>query len=286
MRIGVATYSYHRTLFTRWRNYPIAGRITLEDFLPHLKELGAEGVHINNMHIDTTERSRLSLRDRLREMGLYVHLSCGSVTASGKTPKEISDLVRPNLELARFLGAEMGCVISHFFRTHEGIDIGKELKVAIEVLKLLAPQAEDLGVKLAMENHADFRSDELVRIMTEVGSPWVGINVDIANPLKVFEDPLQAVRKMAPYALSSHIRDSKFVSLTEPDGGGRYGFSVINTCLGSGLLPISSIIETLHKENPDIALNIESIPGLIDEDLCVRQCMDYLKELVAEIEGK
>ena len=56
-------------------------------------------------------------------------------------------------------------------------------------LQALARVAEELGVTLAIENHQDLTADEIIGLLREVSSPWLGVVLDVANPLGTAEEP-------------------------------------------------------------------------------------------------
>ena len=67
--------------------------------------------------------------------------------------------------------------------------------------------AEETGVAIALENHQDLTSDELVALCEEVGSPQIGVNLDAGNPLAVGEEPLAFARRVMPYLKNVHLKD-------------------------------------------------------------------------------
>jgi sugar phosphate isomerase/epimerase len=66
---------------------------------------------------------------------------------------------------------------------------------------------EETGVAIALENHQDLTSDELVALCEDVGSPQSGVNLDVANPLAVGEEPLAFARRGMPYLKNVHLKD-------------------------------------------------------------------------------
>jgi hypothetical protein len=38
-------------------------------------------------------------------------------------------------------------------------------------------EAEEYGIRMAVENHIDFTADEMLRLLTQVNSPWLGITL-------------------------------------------------------------------------------------------------------------
>ena len=67
----------------------------------------------------------------------------------------------------------------------------------------------DLGIKLALENHAgDMLGYELKALVEEAGTDFVGVCIDAGNPLWVGESPFVTLDHVAPYTIASHIRDT------------------------------------------------------------------------------
>jgi sugar phosphate isomerase/epimerase len=68
-----------------------------------------------------------------------------------------------------------------------------------EGIRACLPAAEKAGILLALENHWGLttKTENLLRIHTAVGSPWLGINLDTGNfPV----DPYPEIEKLAPVA--------------------------------------------------------------------------------------
>jgi len=98
----------------------------------------------------------------------------------------------------------------------------QQLERLAAALRRLAPIAEAGGVKLALENHADYRGYELARVFQEVNSPAVGARLDTANPYAVIEEPLAAAEALAPYTFATHVKDM-IVEAEPGDWGMRRG---------------------------------------------------------------
>ena len=72
-------------------------------------------------------------------------------------------------------------------------------KWVVESIRACLPQAEKMGVVLALENHWGLTTDVdmLLRIWREVNSPWLGINADTGN---FPGDPYEGLTKIAAHA--------------------------------------------------------------------------------------
>ena len=69
--------------------------------------------------------------------------------------------------------------------------------------------AEKYGIRMAVENHIDFTADEMLQLLTTVSSPYLGINFDTGNFLRLLDDPIKGMEKLAKYVYATHIKDLK-----------------------------------------------------------------------------
>jgi hypothetical protein len=59
---------------------------------------------------------------------------------------------------------------------------------------------------MAIENHIDFTTDEMLRLLTDVNSPWLGVNFDTGNFLRILDDPIKGMAKLAPTCMPPTLR--------------------------------------------------------------------------------
>ncbi|HEX2185980.1 MAG TPA: sugar phosphate isomerase/epimerase family protein [Chloroflexota bacterium] len=129
--------------------------------------------------------------------------------------------------------------------------LDEQLDRLAAALGRLAPVAEAGGVKLAIENHADYRGYELAAVLERVGSPAVGARLDTANPYAVIEEPLAAAQALAPYTFATHIKD--MIVESEPGNRGLTpgGLLGLRHCvLGSGHVDLPAIVDLLAERGP------------------------------------
>lgn len=122
-------------------------------------------------------------------------------------------------------------------------------KATLERAELLARAA---GVKLAVENHKDFRTDELVDVLRGLGSPWVGVCVDTGNNLALLEDPTATIAALAPFAFTAHLKDMGLEEYAD-------GFRLAEVPLGQGVLDLPALVAALRKGNPRVRFQLEMI---------------------------
>ena len=119
-------------------------------------------------------------------------------------------------------------------------------------LRRAEPAARAAKVVLAVENHKDFRADEQVDLLQAVGSEWVGVCVDTGNNLALLDDPVEAVKALAPLARTVHLKD---VGLEEAADG----FRMAEVPLGRGCLDLPAMVKALRQANPRVRFQLEMI---------------------------
>ena len=113
-------------------------------------------------------------------------------------------------------------------------------------VRTLLPLAADLGVTLALEPHMDYRCAELIQVVERIGSPLLRLVLDVASPLAVTEDPLDAAHLAAPYLIATHLRDMRVQALTEVATG-----SLFHTPIGEGHVPVEEILDIVDGRAAD-----------------------------------
>jgi len=110
--------------------------------------------------------------------------------------------------------------------------------------------AERVSVNLAVENHQDLASEELLWLCESIGSQSFGITLDTGNPLATAEEPLDFARRMAPYVKNVHLKDY-WIYLSEE------GYRLARCPLGQGVINLPALFEILAKDSPNVTMSIE-----------------------------
>ena len=87
------------------------------------------------------------------------------------------------------------------------------------------------GVQLALENHKDWRIDEMLPILKRINSEWVGVTVDTGKNMSLLEDPLETARAFAPYATAVNLKDVGVEAYED-------GFLLAEVLFGKGCLDL------------------------------------------------
>jgi sugar phosphate isomerase/epimerase len=173
-------------------------------------------------------------------------------------PRDDSDLARFEAEIrtAKIAGCEVVRTVmlsGRRYETFKSLDAFRRFgESSFHSLKLAGPVAARHGIYLAVENHKDWRADELIAILKRIGNDHVGVCLDTGNSIALLEDPMEVVEALAPWALSTHFKDMGLEEF-------RDGFRLAEVPLGSGILDLPRIVADLRKSRAAIRFNIEMI---------------------------
>lgn len=138
------------------------------------------------------------------------------------------------------------------------------MKDTVKTCQAVEGFAKDLGVKIAIENHAgDLQAWQLKELIEEAGPDFVGATIDSGNVTWTLEDPLLNLEILAPYVLSSGIRDSMVWE-------SEHGATVQWTAMGEGNIDVKRYAERFAELCPDAPFQLEIISGFA-------RSFDYLK---------
>lgn len=218
-------------------------------FLEYCRNLGAAGVQTaigvrDDAYID-------KLRTALNTSAMYLE---GIV----RLPRTVAETDRFGEELrtARASGATVVRTVLLDSRRYETFDSIEAFRTFAEEcdqrLRLAKPIAERQGMKLAVENHKDWRAEDLLKIIRRADSSNIGVCLDTGNSISLLEEPHEVVEALAPATLTTHFKDMAVTEYPQ-------GFLLSEVPLGTGFLDLSRIVKLLGKQPREIRLNLEMI---------------------------
>jgi sugar phosphate isomerase/epimerase len=248
-RMGIVVHSYGLRWNSKVESQKYPGFTNAVDLMQHCHYIGAGGVQVvvNNWTSDFAK----SVRSTREKLGLYLEGSVG-------VPKNATDLSRfeQDVKNAKEAGAQVlrtVCSSGRRYETyHSGEDFLQLHKNALASLQLAEPILRNHKIKLAVENHKDWRAPELLGMLKQLDSEWIGATLDFGNSISLLEDPMEVVKTLAPYAFSTHVKDMAVEEY--PDG-----FLLSEVPLGKGILDLPAIIAICRKHNPNVAFSLEMI---------------------------
>ncbi len=247
MKVGIDSYCYHQFLGEVYPDQqPPTKNMTMQDFLKRANELGMDGVSLESCFFPSYDAGWLKdLKAQLDEYGFDRVYAWGHPDGleRGQNRDAYNDMIA-SIPRAKAIGADVMRVVgsSLMFR-HE--PHGPQIEALIKMFKEAVKAAEDQGVKMAIENHIDFTADEILQLLEGVGSEYLGLNFDTGNFLRLLDDPVRGMEKLAPYVLATHVKDlvpDKNASPTD-------WFFFAGVPVGQGLINNQKLAEFLQKSN-------------------------------------
>lgn len=283
MKIGIDSYCYHRFFGEVYpQQAPPSRAMTLEDFISRAKELGVDGVSLESCFFPECSDSYLSgVKKLLDGYGLDRVYAWGHPDGleGGNNQNAFRDMMA-SFDRARQIGAGVMRVVGSSLRFRNEPH-APQIERLTSMLNEAVKAAELYGIRLALENHIDFTSSEMVQLLDGVGSPFLGINFDTGNFLRLLDDPVKSMRKLAPRVYAAHIKDLKVQKGVAPDEW--YFFS--STPVGDGLIDNQALIQMLEDVRfaGVLAVEIDFLhPDYNDdEDAAVARSVQELRRLTA-----
>lgn len=218
-------------------------------FLEHARSLGARAIQVGLGARDDAWSDRLRDRAGAASIGLEAIVSL---------PRDDADLARFEAEVrtASKAGATIARTVMLSGRRYETFASLAAFRQfgdrASHSLGLASPVAARHGVRLAVENHKDWRADELLAVLKKVGDDRVGICLDTGNSMALLEDPMEVVEALAPRSITTHFKDMAVEE--SPDG-----FLLSEVPLGTGVLDLPRVVRAVRAACQAIRLNLEMI---------------------------
>ncbi|WP_298237052.1 sugar phosphate isomerase/epimerase family protein [uncultured Algibacter sp.] len=247
MNVGIDSYCYHRFFGEVYPNQDAPERvISFEEFLDKAIALDVDGLSLESCFIPQFDADYLAnIKNRLDQAGLDRVYAWGHPDGleGGNNESEFNEMMK-HIDYAEKIGAKVMRVVgsSHLFRfePHE-----PQLKKLTLMFKEATKKAAQKGIHLAIENHIDYDSDEILQLVKAVDSDYFGVNFDTGNFLRVLDDPIQAMEKLAPYVKATHIKD--LLPVKEIPVNEWNFFSCVPT--GKGIVDNMKLIQLLKDAN-------------------------------------
>jgi 3-oxoisoapionate decarboxylase len=236
-RMGIASTCY----MTAWRP-----KDTYE-FLEHCQALGAGGIQASLSSTDPLYLKKL--RSRAEQAGMYLEFMIGM-------PKQDTSAFEAAVKAAKSAGGvcvRANCLPGRRYETFSDLTEWQRLNVeAHEAIDRALPIVEKHGMALALENHKDWTAAEMAALMKQKSSEYLGVCLDTGNNVSLLDDPMDAVELLAPYALSTHLKDI---------GVARYedGFLLSEMPFGEGFLNLKQIVAAVRRARPKTKITLEMI---------------------------
>jgi 3-oxoisoapionate decarboxylase len=242
MRIGLSVYG---TTFGMGID-PQSGRpvISPRELMDKAINAGLEGVELPAFLMEAEDAT--SVARYAYERGLFITLE-----TRGYDPNKLASAID--------LGAQLG---AGTIRTMVGgAKLGGDrrplagrwqsfLQEVLAGLREATAIAERAGVNLAVENHQDLASEELLWLSQSIGSQRFGITLDTGSTLATAEEPVDFARRVAPYVQNVHLKDYQLYMCNE-------GYRLVRCPLGQGVVDFPALFHIFSQACPHVSMSIE-----------------------------
>ena len=259
MLLGLHTYSlYLHGIGQAWADFklPWPRQLSTFELFEQAVRWGLDGLHLDDGVLENLETSYLTeVGAAAREHNLYLEYNF-SMDIGGQGIGIQHDLAE-GIATASSLGADIVKVGLDLIRPRPVAasrfhpEVMAQIKFVAAQLKQIAPAAETAGIKIAVENHCDTFSEEILWLLDRVDHPRVGACIDTVNALMVMEDPMVAIENLAPRAFTNHFRDDRIEFK-------RYGFKLTGTAVGEGDIDIQRAYDIIKTQSAMNRINIET----------------------------
>ena len=117
-------------------------------------------------------------------------------------------------------------------------------------LTTLRPLLEKYQVALAIENHQDFHSSELVQIADSISNEWIGETWDVGNSVSVIDSTDSFYETAGHLIRNAHLKDYK---IYKSDAGIR----LVRCSLGAGYVDYADVLQKLMSNDRVVNMSIE-----------------------------
>lgn len=242
----------------------------LQDCLAIAKDAGFDGIELSlnetgYLSLSTSEEDARKLREQVLDAGLEIaglatglYWSHSMTSESAYERSKAMEICRKQLELAAALGTDTilvipGAVGVDFIPGYPVVDYDKAYDRALEAITSLVGEAQAAGVSIGIENVWNkflLSPLELRAFIDTVGSPYVGVYLDIGNVVHAGY-PEQWVKILGHWIKRVHLKDYR------RQAGGLHGF--VDLLAGDTDYP--AVMAALRKTGYDGYVTAEMIPA-------------------------
>lgn len=200
-----------------------------------------------------------SLKAKADAGKLELHVGTGSINPGSRTFdkkrwKSGEEHILQTIRIAKLLGSPVArCYQGNAEDRKAPGGIEGRIAEMVKICKNVRSQAVDANVKIAIENHAgDMQAWELALLIEEAGKDYVGATLDSGNATWTLEDPLENLRILGKYAITTGMRDS---AVWENEDGAIARWAA----MGEGVVDWKQYVKEFQAFAPNCAFVLEII---------------------------
>jgi sugar phosphate isomerase/epimerase len=270
--------------------------MTIFEWIELASTLDVDGLEFYSGFVDSLDQATLEkVREKLCEKKLEMPMLCYSPNFT------LADRVKRHEEVRKQnamvdLTARLGGTYCRILSGQAYPDVSRKEGVdwVLECIRACLEHAADRGVVLIMENHykdnywryPEFaqKREVFVEIVSQVNSPWFGVNFDPSNAIVAGEDPLLLLEAVKGKVVTMHASDRYLESgtlddLKTQDGLLGYAGNLKHGIIGKGLNDYDKIFTILKSAGFNGWISIEDGVNGMHE---LRESVTFLRRKMKE----
>jgi sugar phosphate isomerase/epimerase len=168
------------------------------------------------------------------------------------------------------------------------VDMGWQavLDGIVPAIQAVADYAASKHIRTTVENHGFYMqtADRIEKLIKAVDRPNYGVMLDMGNFLCLNQDPVAAVRQLARYAFSVHVKDFHVRPVDRLPPSGWFStpteIGLRGAILGHGQIDIPAQLRELKSANYNGWISLE-FEGMEEPTMAVHQGLQYLRTQIA-----
>ena len=281
MKIALSMWSVHK--------YWYDGKWSVVDFIDFAGTTKAKGVELLSIFWRDQKEELPLVEEALQKHSLVVssYAACNNfVSADSKERQAQLKEVTDAIDMAVHFNTNIVRVFTGDLPQDKSITYEEGKKYVLEGLSAASKYAEEKEVLLCIENHGLFagRSDQVLEIINEIGSPALKSTFDTGNFVLVGQNPENAVEELKGYIDHVHVKD--FLQSDVKQEGNTYtalsGDLYLGKIPGEGEVNLSYIFSQLKDYQYKGWLVVEFEGAEEPSDGSVTS-VDYVDRLVSEM---
>ncbi len=290
MKLAISSYSL-------WR-WCAEQNKSLEQAIDWIADTGVDAIEFAGLDAkaaDNPVRRARAIRKRCEKRGLKIVSYCVAaelIQPPAKLRRQIEAL-KTEVDVAAELGVPS---MRHDVTT--GFDalprytgprtIAEALKRVVPIIREIADYGAERGVKTSVENHGFFMqaADRVEKLLKTVNHPNFSLTLDMGNFLCVNDDPVAAVKRLAPYAVMVHLKDFHVKPKKLMPAHGWFAtptdIALRGAIVGHGAIDIPAQFRHLKKAGYKGYLSLE-FEGIEEPTSAILQGLEYARHWLAKV---
>lgn len=262
----------------------INGKMTLFDWIEKAYQLGVDGLEMYDLFFNGMDDDHIEgVKQKCAQLGLSIPMMCFS-----------PDFTQPNLndrlkelkkqkdaiDLIEKLGGKFCRTLTG--QNRPGLNRKLAMGWCVEMIREAVSYAAEKGIILNIENHYKdgyweypefaMKSDIFLEIISQIDSPFFGVNFDPSNTIVAGEDPIALLQKIKTRVVTMHASDRSLTGGSvsdlrkiELDPLFGYAKTIQHGVIGKGLNDYDAIFSILKESGFDGWVSIEDGMNGMDE---------------------